>query len=185
MSIYIKIGIIAIASVFLLWISWSSLRNVRKHGFYRFFAFETTLLLIILNLDNWFQDPFSLHQIISWSLLIVSIFLAIFSFVLLKKIGRSGSERNDPALVGFEKTTRLVKRGVYRYIRHPMYSSLLFLTWGAFFKNPSKSGAVLALISMLFLILTARKEEMENIAFFGEEYKEYIRQTRMFIPFLF
>ena len=185
MSLLIKIVIVIFISAFLLCFSRVSILNVRGHGFYRFLAFEVILLLIILNLDGWFQDPFSLHQIFSWSLLIVSIFLAIQGFVLLKKIGRSGSERTDPALVGFEKTTRLVKRGVYQYIRHPMYSSLLFLAWGAFLKGPFIPGIVLALLSSLFLILTARREEAENIEFFGEEYKEYIKHSKMFIPYVY
>jgi protein-S-isoprenylcysteine O-methyltransferase Ste14 len=144
------------------------------------------LILILINLDVWFYQPFSLHQIISWLLLVASIYLVIHGVQLLRMVGRPDSERdNDPALIGFEKTTQLVQVGAYRYIRHPLYSSLLFLTWGAFFKQPSWAGILLAGLATLFLTMTAKIEERENTAFFGEVYQDYMKQTKMFIPFLF
>jgi protein-S-isoprenylcysteine O-methyltransferase Ste14 len=75
--------------------------------------------------------------------------------------------------------------GAFRYIRHPLYSSLLFLAWGVFFKHPSWVGLFLAGIATFFLTMTARIEEAENMAFFGTAYESYMKQTRMFIPFLF
>ena len=38
-----------------------------------------------------------------------------------------GWGRENAALLELEKTSRLVTVGLYRYIRHPLYSSLLFL----------------------------------------------------------
>jgi protein-S-isoprenylcysteine O-methyltransferase Ste14 len=37
----------------------------------------------------------------------------------------------------------------------------------------------------MFLVATVRAEEAENIHFFGPAYREYMRQTKMFVPFLF
>ena len=93
--------------------------------------------------------------------------------------------RNDPSLVGIEKTTRLVTADIYRYIRHPFYSSLLFLAWGIFFKHFSWLGLALAAAATACLVLTAKREEQENIGFFGSPYRDYMQTTRMFIPFLF
>ncbi|MFC1726412.1 methyltransferase family protein [candidate division KSB1 bacterium] len=90
-----------------------------------------------------------------------------------------------PSLLGIEKTTVLVTTGAYRYIRHPLYSSLLFLTWGAFFKHLSLLGITLAVISTVFLVITAKIEETENLRFFGEAYQSYMKKTKMFIPFIF
>lgn len=84
-----------------------------------------------------------------------------------------------------EKTSRLVTTGVYRYVRHPLYSSLLFLGWGMAFKFPSWLDAGLALLCTFFLIATARIEERENVAYFEDEYVEYIGRSKMFIPFVF
>jgi protein-S-isoprenylcysteine O-methyltransferase Ste14 len=66
-----------------------------------------------------------------------------------------------------------------------MYSSLLFLTWGVFFKNPSWLSGIFALAATVFLVATAKAEEVEDIRFFGTSYQDYIKKTKMFIPFLF
>ncbi|MFQ6008112.1 MAG: methyltransferase family protein [Candidatus Zixiibacteriota bacterium] len=87
--------------------------------------------------------------------------------------------------MGIEKTAQLVTVGVYRYIRHPIYSSLLFLAWGVFIKYVSWETACLTAIATFFLIMTAKREEAENICYFGEAYRDYMRQTKMFIPFFF
>ena len=88
-------------------------------------------------------------------------------------------------LVGIEKTTRLVTTGIFKYIRHPLYSSLLLLAWGVFFKNPSWAACGLAVGATAFLLATARTEEAENVRYFGSAYQAYMRQTKMFIPYFF
>jgi protein-S-isoprenylcysteine O-methyltransferase Ste14 len=185
MTFQFKVIVFIVASAGIVWASWASLRNFRSHGFYRFFAWEAILASILLNLDYWFYEPFSMHQIVAWLLLLLSLFLVIHGVQLLRRVGKPHAKRYDPSLLGMEKTTELVKVGAYRYIRHPLYSSLLFLTWGVFFKNPSWVGVFLTVISTFALTITARMEETENLHFFGLAYQDYMKQTKMFIPFLF
>ena len=165
-------------------ISRGSLFSPRTHGFYRFFAWEILLIMLLNNLGGWFRDLLSWHQLISWALLIISLVLVIQGVRLLRTIGRKDEGRSDPRLLGMEKTSHLVTIGLYRYIRHPLYSSLLFLAWGVFFKSPSWLDAGLALLCTIFLTATARVEEHENVIYFGAEYEEYIHQSKMFIPFI-
>jgi protein-S-isoprenylcysteine O-methyltransferase Ste14 len=40
-------------------------------------------------------------------------------------------------------------------------------------------------MATLFLAVTARIEEAEDIRFFGSAYQAYMKQTKMFIPFVF
>ena len=182
----LKAAIFVLASAGIVYISRASLRAPRSHGFYRFFAWEAILALILLNLEYWFRDPFSMHQVLSWILLIVSAFLVIHAVHLLRIVGRPDAKRSDEAAtIGIEKTTQLVSVGAYKYIRHPMYSSLLFLAWGVFFKDLSWLSGILALVSTACLVATAKVEEAEDIRFFGSAYQTYIKQTKMFIPFLF
>jgi protein-S-isoprenylcysteine O-methyltransferase Ste14 len=185
MTFQFKVIVFIVASLGIAWISRASLRHLRSHGFYRFWAWEGILALVLINLDYWFYAPFRYHQIMSWLLLIVSLFLVIHGFQLLRMVAKSESKRSDPSLMGFEKTTELVTVGAYRYIRHPLYSSLLFLAWGVFFKHLSWVGISLAVLTTFFLTMTARAEEAENIRFFGVAYQSYMKQTTMFLPFLF
>jgi protein-S-isoprenylcysteine O-methyltransferase Ste14 len=181
----LKILFFVAASLPLIFISRASLKKPGSHGFYRFFAWEVILALVLLNLDVWFVDPFAWHQLISWLLLLISIFLLIQGVSLLREFGQPDRGRTDPDLLGFEKTTRLVTTGIYRYIRHPLYSSLLFLAWGTFFKDINLISGALGLISTVFLVATARADEVECIRYFGSEYEEYRKRTKMFIPYLF
>lgn len=182
----LKTILFVVASAGIAYISRASLRNPRSHGFYRFFAWEAILALFLLNVEYWFWNPFSLHQVISWIFLIASAFLVVHAVHLLRHIGNPAAQRSDDeASIGFEKTTQLVVVGAYKYIRHPMYSSLLFLTWGVLFKDLSWLSGFFALAATVFLVATAKAEEKENIRFFGTSYQAYIKQTKMFIPFLF
>jgi len=167
-------GVVSAGSLFL---SWGSLRNFRSHGFFRFFAFESILGLFLLNVTHWFRDPFSVLHIVSWGLLLASLFLVVHGFCLLRVVGRPEGE--------IENTTTLVTVGAYRYIRHPLYGSLLFFGWGVFFKHPSLASGGLVLAATVFLVATAWVEERENLQRFGAEYEAYMKRTKMFIPFLF
>ena len=135
-----KILIFVVLSAPLAYISRVPLKTPRSHGFYRFFAWEFILALVLLNIDRWFYDPFSIHQLVSWVLLIATFVPGVPGIHLLITQGKPVSKRSDDvALIGIEKTTRLVTTGVFKYIRHPLYCSLLLLAWGAFFKNPAES----------------------------------------------
>jgi protein-S-isoprenylcysteine O-methyltransferase Ste14 len=160
----------------IIYVSWSSFRARHTYAYYRFAAWEVLLVLILLNLEPWFNDPFSTNQLISWTLFLLSIVLAAYGFYLLSEVGEPEH--------GIQNTTILVSVGAYKYIRHPLYTSLLVFTWGVFFKDPNWLDAALALLVSALLFLTARAEEEENVGKFGAEYSEYMKQTRMFIPFL-
>jgi protein-S-isoprenylcysteine O-methyltransferase Ste14 len=170
----IKLGIFLLLSLFLLGFT---LRRRHRHRFYRLGAFESLLGLILLNADVWFLDPFSGVQLLSWSLLASSLFLAIHS---VRALYREGAPERD-----LEETTRLVQTGAYRLIRHPLYTSLLLLGSGAFLKNPSSIGLGLLLVLFIFTYGTGRAEEVDNLEKFGSVYQAYQAETRMFIPFLF
>jgi protein-S-isoprenylcysteine O-methyltransferase Ste14 len=170
----------------LIYISRASLRAPGSHGFYRFFAWECILALILLNIEVWFRTPFAWHQLFSWVLLVVCLVPLYFGVRTLVARGKPVARReSQPHLLAFEKTSALVTTGIYQYIRHPLYSSLLLLAWGAFFKAPAWLGGLLAMASTLFLYATARADETECLRFFGQEYQTYMGHTKRFVPYIF
>ncbi|EKD88768.1 MAG: hypothetical protein ACD_34C00361G0001 [uncultured bacterium] len=182
----IKWSVVAVLAVIIAVISRGSLLKPRSHGFWRFFAWELILLLIAVNLEAWFVDPLSWHQIISWILLVNSLLPLYFGIRSLISKGKPATNREgEPNLLAFEKTTNLITSGIYHYIRHPMYSSLLLLSWAAFFKSPSPIAGSLALAASICLYLTARADETECIRYFGEKYLQYMKTTKRFIPYIF
>jgi protein-S-isoprenylcysteine O-methyltransferase Ste14 len=175
----------AVASGGLLSVSWKPLRVVCSHGFYRFFAWEAILALILVNIGAWFFDPLSILQIVSWIFLFVSLVLLEQGVYLILVAGKPSSQRQDDTLLEFEKTSTLVTTGIYRYIRHPLYGSLLFLAWGAFLKELTWYSVCLVVVATLCLVATAKADEVECVQYFGLSYKEYMTKTKMFVPFLF
>jgi protein-S-isoprenylcysteine O-methyltransferase Ste14 len=185
-NVIVKIIVFILMSAVIVYVSRGSLSAPGSHGFHRFFAWEVIAALFILNVDSWFRNPLAWYQLISWFLLVVCVIPLIIGVRSLATRGKPAEKReSEPGLLAFEKTTVLVTTGIYRYIRHPLYSSLFLLAWGIFFKIPTVAGGALALLATAFLVATAKADEAECIRFFGPAYEDYRKQTKMFVPFLF
>lgn len=80
----------------------------------------------------------------------------------------------------------LVKTGVYRLVRHPMYSSFFLLGLAQLFLLPNWLAGVSGLIGagMLFAFRVLREEEM-MFEHFGDEYRSYMAVTKRIIPWIF
>ncbi len=175
-----------VLTLVLVYISRKSLGSPQSHGFYRFLAWECILGLFLLNMRFWIYKPLAWNQLIAWILLFASFIPLGFGIHFLRTQGKQAEKREgDPALYGFEKTTNLVTNGIYKYIRHPLYCSLLLLTWGIFFKHITLTVATLAITATIFLVFTAKADEAECIRFFGSQYKDYMKRSKMFIPYIF
>ena len=74
----------------------------------------------------------------------------------------------------------LVERGLYRYVRHPIYTCTLLLIW----LSPVQSwnGLALNLGMTAYLLIGAQFEERKLLAEFGEDYAAYRRKTPFLIP---
>jgi protein-S-isoprenylcysteine O-methyltransferase Ste14 len=177
--------VFVLASGPILWVSWRSLRHPTSHGFVRFFAFEAVLALLVLNAPHWFERPLATRQVVSWICLTVSAVLVVWAVVLLHRRGESHPTQEGSPLYGWENTSTLVTTGVYRWIRHPMYASLLFLAWGALLKSVTAAALLLAVLATGALMRLAKVEETENLARFGQAYRDYCTRTSRFVPLLF
>ena len=171
--------ILLFGSIFIIWFSWwASIKEKRYHGLYRFFSFESILVLVVNNLSSWFVNPFSFIHCLSWLLLLGSLILAITGFMHLVERGKPRGR--------FENTSLLITSGTYHYIRHPLYCSLLLLGTGIWLKNPLEFISLsFGIINAVAIYFTARQEEKEMLRKFGDEYKAYMGISKMFIPFVF
>jgi protein-S-isoprenylcysteine O-methyltransferase Ste14 len=179
-----KVVLFIAISIPVIYFSKRSLFDIQSHGFPRFFSFECIIGLFVANCSFWFADPFSAKQVISWILLLISVYMVIAGVLLLRKAQKPGIVRVDDKLFSFEKTTELVTTGIFKYIRHPLYSSLIFLTWGIYFKHPTVIMTFVALLSSVLLWFTSVRDEKECITYFGDTYREYMKGTKRFIPFV-
>jgi protein-S-isoprenylcysteine O-methyltransferase Ste14 len=75
----------------------------------------------------------------------------------------------------------LVTDGPYRFIRHPIYTSLLLLFVGA--ELLVGSWLILLVVPLAVLVYwQARKEELLLAKPFGQTYADYVQSTGMFLP---
>jgi protein-S-isoprenylcysteine O-methyltransferase Ste14 len=169
--IFIALSTVAVAASIHAW------RTQQAYGFFRFFAFESLAFLIAWNARRWFREPLSIQQIVSWSIMTMSAVLAAHGVHLLKSVGKSQGRV-------MEDTRTVVEVGAYRYIRHPLYASLMLFGWAVFLKGTDLPSGALALTATTFRIATARYEERLNIDRLGASYTEYMKRTKMFVPFL-
>jgi len=172
----VRLIILAAATIFLLIVTIVGHRGKRAWAWARFAAFELCLALVLINAPFWFKNPFSPLQLLSWLILAAAIFLVLRGVLLLQFRGAPEGH--------FERTTTLVTTGTYSYLRHPMYASLFYLAWGAFLKNMTGPALLLALAATAAAYFTARIEEKDSLVKFGEEYRDYMKRTKVFIPYV-
>lgn len=77
----------------------------------------------------------------------------------------------------------IVTGGIYNYIRHPQYASLIICSFGLLLLWP-RYIVLIMFITMLFAYyMLARAEERDCEARFGQAYTDYKKITGMFLPF--
>ena len=78
---------------------------------------------------------------------------------------------------------RLITQGVYRLIRHPMYSALVLYSVGQALVIPNWVAGPLNLIAFAVLLaLRVRAEEKMMVQQFGDEYTGYTARTKRLVP---
>ena len=177
-----KIILFCILSLPLLFLSRNTLFSLKNHGVFRWVAWECILWIAIQNHRYLIVEKFDLQQLISSALMIVSLIYIVSAVRTMHLKGKASRQRRDRTLFSFEKTTVIIESGVFRHIRHPMYSSLLFLVWGLLLRHIEVTLLIVALMATLFIVFAAKVEEIENIEYFGERYRLYVQRTKMFIP---
>lgn len=81
------------------------------------------------------------------------------------------------------KGHQLVKQGVYRYVRHPMYAAiwLFSLAQGLLLANWLAGWSAFVAFAVMYFLRVAREERM-MADFFGDEYSDYTRRTGRLFP---
>jgi protein-S-isoprenylcysteine O-methyltransferase Ste14 len=77
----------------------------------------------------------------------------------------------------------LVTHGVYRWVRHPMYLSLLIYSLGQALALPNwLAGPSYGVAMLLLFAFRVRPEERLMLGQFGKDYEAYMATTRRLIP---
>lgn len=116
-------------------------------------------------------------QIAAIGLLVVGLLqTGVWRFIGLRQILQEERQSGDD----HPKATRLVTGGLYRYVRHPLYTAALIFLW----LTPVMTLNLLALNLGLtgYILVGIIFEERKLVIEFGEEYLQYRRRTPALIP---
>jgi protein-S-isoprenylcysteine O-methyltransferase Ste14 len=138
-------------------------------------------ILDFVFLQNFSFQIFALPGLI---LLIVGGLIRMKARLQLKK--KAGFD----SLVGTSKLKvvkehHLVKDGLYKHVRHPLYLGEILRNLGFVIIFSSVYGTSIVLLASTFLFFRMDIEEKMLTNVFGQEYKEYKRRTKKLIPYIY
>lgn len=102
-------------------------------------------------------------------LAIVALVLLLVSIVTLRRVIQIAPAPREGG--------HLVAAGVYRHLRHPIYTAMVMLVLGLWLRRPTVPVALAGALVVGFLLVKARYEEQLLGARY-DDYAEYRRRTR-------
>jgi protein-S-isoprenylcysteine O-methyltransferase Ste14 len=137
------------------------------------------LLPVIYLFTNWlaFAD-YSLPSYVPWAGT-----AAILAALLLFWRSHADLGQNWSHTFELRQAHQLVRHGVYRSIRHPMYAAILLfgLAQGLLLPNWLAGWSGLVTFAVMYLVRVPNEERM-MCEFFGDEYRDYMRQSGRVVP---
>jgi len=126
--------------------------------------------------------PAVLNYKLNYAAVVVGALLFALSLWLFRRshkdLGRQWS-----ASLEIRDGHQIVRAGVYRLIRHPMYSSFWLWALAQAFLLPNAMAALSGLVAVAILFFTRiDHEERMLIEAFGDDYRAYMRETKRIIP---
>ena len=130
------------------------------------------LHFIKINLFNQklIQGEFLIINYISYFLIILALIFIIFS---VKDLGKSLSPMPRP-----KENSKLITIGIYRIMRHPMYYSLIIISFSLFIKSFTIYNFILSIL-LTFIISNKIKIEEEYLTQKFNKYTLYKKEVKI------
>lgn len=135
-----------------------------------------SLVLYVLGFE-WFDYSVPLPLWLRWVGVVVMALCLPLSSLVYRKLGAHSSKSLE-----VQKNHRLVTDGAYRYVRHPVYATLILCAVGACLVTANLVVSAMAAAVALVLWLRIKKEETILVARFGDEYRAFMARTGALIP---
>lgn len=91
---------------------------------------------------------------------------------------------NVKAFIGLDEEggEQLVISGIYRYVRHPLYTGLLLLLSALLLWSPDLGNLIFVLLTLAYLPVGIWLEERKLVHQFGNDYLMYSKGTPALLP---
>lgn len=138
----------------------------------------TTLIAVLLSVSIRLANIGILSGVFQWiGLLVTATGLFVREWALIM-LGRFFSRT-----VQIEAGHKIIKEGPYRWLRHPAYTGMILIYTGLIMSIGTWLGALLTFIVIAGTFLyRISVEERALLHAFGDEYRQYMRQTWKLFP---
>jgi protein-S-isoprenylcysteine O-methyltransferase Ste14 len=126
--------------------------------------------------------PRAMNYDLNYAAVAIGVLVYVASLWLFRRSHKDLGRQWSASLEIREKH-QIVRAGVYRLIRHPMYASFWLWALAQAFLLPNAVAALsgLVAVAILFFARVGFEERMLTEAF-GEDYRVYMRETKRIIP---
>jgi protein-S-isoprenylcysteine O-methyltransferase Ste14 len=132
------------------------------------------LSVFLINKENSLEIPYAVRLLG----LVLSVLGALVVSIAIIQLSKSLSPFPTPKQNG-----HLVTNGLYHYVRHPIYTGIIFGTMGISLYQGSMTLMITSLLLVVLFYFKARYEE-RLLAMQYPTYYLYQQNTKMLIPFL-
>jgi len=143
------------------------------------------LIMIILFLIVWGID-FIIFLIYGSSTIIVGLIsfpILILPAILLLTFSLYLISKSHKAVFGeINKNPKFIDKGVYAWVRHPMYLGILLFCLSFFFLSPSILSLIIWITFFIIYNKMAAYEEKELVKILGKEYISYQNRVSRWFP---
>ena len=143
----------------------------------KFYSYLLVLLQLILIFFIITYSFFRNLGFIQITLINLGIILGLWSIIVMKK-------SKIRAIPDVAKEAKLIKNGPYKYIRHPMYASVLTACLGFLLTNIYSMTILFYTLLIIVLNIKIAYEESLLVKTFPK-YKSYTKKTKKLIPFVY
>lgn len=138
--------------------------------------FLIPVLYVATGFAGYFDRPFI--PAIAW----LGIPVLCFALFLFRR-SHADLGSNWSSSLKIRESHTFVTTGIYRHVRHPMYSSFFVLGFAQFLLLPNWFAGFAGLAGAIILYgFRVCREEQMMVELFGEKYKDYMACTRRVIP---
>ncbi|MGC9367617.1 MAG: methyltransferase family protein [bacterium] len=140
------------------------------------------IVLAVLFAVIWITDNFIFHYSdfinshIPW-------YFRIFPGLILLVVSAYLSRQGLKTVFGeIRQTPGVIRKGVFKLVRHPIYLSEIILYIGLNILHISLVSIAVIVAAFIFLHLVSRHEEKLLLEKFGDDYRKYMNEVPMWIP---
>ncbi len=155
-------------------------KRARVERIFAFPMFLAAMTAIVLYLFSSLLDDFNAHFPVALRWVGVLIYFVGDCILVLGHLSLGDNWSLNPEI---KNGHTLVTLGIYRWIRHPIYTAYIMMGLGFLLSSTNLLvGSIPLIPSAIICLVRIKPEEKMMLEKFGDEYKEYMQRTGSLLP---